>query len=622
MVSLEISGKAGASAYAVNNAKIATSEECGELTVWVGGGGGGGGGGKAVVVGDGGLGGTGVGSGTNVGGTSGVDVVVGTADGEGTIVVVTAVGLLSEIGEPQSIEVGGLLSEIGAPHGMEVGSTDDVSRRPGVVNHSLHPLPYGEKVILSALGVLVGVAVTFSIGSAPNGMKEYVERTMSCLPLPANVSVSPTTRTLFTATGISILWDTMSMHLVELEEDDRCQVGKLRTLAFVGEQIIDVTVLNDMLFVLTSLSTEIMWRRPWKRRNWDHDDIYKMERRVCKFLVRAYRVPGSSQVGETLVVGDRGVHARITSGPARLIVEVIGKECVASFWATPNSAELRWIPLYREITWDPDIIARCLGFRDAQEEIEAIEKGSEQDERCDYTDEETVAYAFLSDTCVVRLRDRAEVGGVLDFQVEVFEIPSVLAETERAAAAPILLTLPGPVQTVHTSPTEASMTTERSVSNTQCLCICIHNTATVGTHITLEMDGETTTPFLTHTGGDRAPPITAHKRLMFPALDLDPTSAHPDSPLLRFMRFTEVGEPPKIIDVPIKSLIQDIDDILVGFMGQRYYPGPEAPWVLSWDGKQTLCVVFCATQLRPLEEEPSPQLWYIRLSDETIEELN
>jgi hypothetical protein len=139
---------------------------------------------------------------------------------------------------------------------------------------------------------------------------------------------------------------------------------------------------------------------------------------------------------------------------------------------------------------------------------------------------------------------------------------------------------------------------------------------------TLEMDGETTTPFLTHTGGDRAPPITAHKRLMFPALDLDPTSAHPDSPLLRFMRFTEVGEPPKIIDVPIKSLIQDIDDILVGFMGQRYYPGPEAPWVLSWDGKQTLCVVFCATQLRPLEEEPSPQLWYIRLSDETIEELN
>jgi hypothetical protein len=162
------------------------------------------------------------------------------------------------------------------------------------------------------------------------------------------------------------------MHLVELEEDDRCQVGKLRTLAFVGEQIIDVTVLNDMLFVLTSLSTEIMWRRlvnhslsfcilqhndrPWKRRNWDHDDIYKMERRVCKFLVRAYRVPGSSQVGETLVVGDRGVHARITSGPARLIVEVIGKECVASFWATPNSAELRWIPLYREITWVGDML--------------------------------------------------------------------------------------------------------------------------------------------------------------------------------------------------------------------------------------------------------------------------
>jgi hypothetical protein len=102
--------------------------------------------------------------------------VVGTADGEGTIVVVTAAGLLSEIGEPQSIEVGGLLSEIGAPHGMEVGITEDVSRRPGVVNHSLHPPPYGEKVISSALGELGGVAVTFAIGNAPNGMKEYVER--------------------------------------------------------------------------------------------------------------------------------------------------------------------------------------------------------------------------------------------------------------------------------------------------------------------------------------------------------------------------------------------------------------------------------------------------------------
>jgi hypothetical protein len=138
---------------------------------------------------------------------------------------------------------------------------------------------------------------------------------------------------------------------------------------------------------------------------------------------------------------------------------------------------------------------------------------------------------------------------------------------------------------------------------------------------TLEMDGRTTTPFVTYTGSDYAL-STSHKTLMFPALDLDPTSAYPDSPLLRFLRFTEVGQPPKIIDVPITSLIQHVGDILVGFMGQEYSQDSEAPWVLSWDGKQTLCVVFRATQLRPLEEEPSPQVWYIRLSDETIEELN
>jgi hypothetical protein len=56
----------------------------------------------------------------------------------------------------------------------------------------------------------------------------------------------------------------MSIHLVELEDHGRCQAGKLRTLAFVGEQIVDVTVLEDMLFVLTSVSTEIMWRRSVK----------------------------------------------------------------------------------------------------------------------------------------------------------------------------------------------------------------------------------------------------------------------------------------------------------------------------------------------------------------------
>ncbi|KAJ7877636.1 hypothetical protein B0H13DRAFT_2347014 [Mycena leptocephala] len=379
---------------------------------------------------------------------------------------------------------------------------------------------------------------------------------MSYLPRPANISVSPTTRTLFTAAGTSILWDNMSIHLVELEDHDRCQVGKLRTLAFVGEQIVDVTVLEDMLFVLTSVSTEIMWRRPWKRRNLDPDDIYRRERQVCKYLVRAYRGPGASQVGETLVVADRGVHARITSGPGRLIVEVIGKECAASFWAIPNSAELRWIPLYRELTWDPDIIARCLGFRDAQEEVEAIEKGSEHDERYDYTDQETVAYAFLSDTCVVRLRDSAAVGGALDFQVEVFEIPSVVAGTERTAVAPILLALPGPVQTIHAEPTEASMATGRSFSNTQFLCICIHNTG--NSYVSILDVGELLDahfgngwkndhPFLTYTGSDYAL-STSHKTLMFPALDLDPTSAYPDSPLLRFLRFTEVGQPPKIID--------------------------------------------------------------------------
>ncbi|KAJ6543696.1 hypothetical protein DFH09DRAFT_1282349 [Mycena vulgaris] len=438
---------------------------------------------------------------------------------------------------------------------------------------------------------------------------------MSHLPLPIDVPVSSATRTLFTATGTSILWDTTIIQVVEL--DDLCQVKRLQALSFVGEAVVDVTTFEDTVFILTSVSTNAAWKRSvkvlvltkmahhknrvWKRRilrEW-----YDSERQVCEYAVRAYRVPGCSQIGDKLVVDDHGVHARISAGPGRVIVEVIGNE--------------------------------QLGFRDAQEEAEAIQKGTVQNDRSDETDEETLAYVFLSDSWVVRLRDSAYVGGELKFHIEVFEIPSVAAGTGPAVAATTLLTSTVFLLTVGTEPTQASLTTERRSSAPQFLTICIHNTGNsyvtivdfkklvdavstcasmsegegnpLACYSNLEMDGQTPdTPFVIHTNKGLAPTV-AHKTLMFPALDLDRTSAFPDVPLLRFMRFTEV-----------KYLIQ-ADDLLGGFEGQKSYLA--APWVLSWDGEQILCVVFRGTGHRSLEEARNSRVWYIRFSDEIREEL-
>ncbi|KAJ6543723.1 hypothetical protein DFH09DRAFT_1282354 [Mycena vulgaris] len=451
---------------------------------------------------------------------------------------------------------------------------------------------------------------------------------MSHLPLPVDVPVSSATRTLFTATGTSILWDTTIIQVVEL--DDLCQVKRLQALSFVGEAVVDVTTFEDTVFILTGVSTNAVWKRSvtvlvltkmahYKNRVWKRRILmewYDSERQVCEYAVRAYRVPGCSQIGDKLVVGDHGVHARISAGPRRVIVEVIGNE--------------------------------QLGFRNAQEEAEAIQKGAVQNDRSDETDEETLAYIFLSDSWVVRLRDSADVGGELEFHIEVFEIPSVAAGTGPAVAATTLLTSTVFLLTAGTEPTQASLTTERRSSDPQFITICIHNTVSGNSYVTivdfkklvdavstcasmsegestplacyssLEMDGWTPdTPFVTHTNKGLAPTV-AHKTLMFPALDIDRTSAFPDVPLLRFMRFTEVGRSPKIINVQIKYLIH-VDDLLGGFEGQTPYFA--APWVLSWDGEQTLCIVFRGTGHHSLEEARNSRVWYIRFSDEIKEEL-
>ncbi|KAJ7483886.1 hypothetical protein B0H11DRAFT_1914747 [Mycena galericulata] len=78
---------------------------------------------------------------------------------------------------------------------------------------------------------------------------------------------------------------------------------------------------------------------------------------------------------------------------------------------------------------------------------------------------------------------------------------------------------------------------------------------------TLEVHG----PFLTHIT-DGVGPNTSRKSLLFPAFDIDPASAHPDTPLLRFWRLKDGGQPPKTIDIPVTSSLFSGDELLAGFL--------------------------------------------------------
>ncbi|KAJ7183970.1 hypothetical protein C8R46DRAFT_1186794 [Mycena filopes] len=150
---------------------------------------------------------------------------------------------------------------------------------------------------------------------------------MSHLAPTVRIAVSDTTHTLFTAAGISIVWDASKATLVKLAQDQAggVVVKETTALTFDGEEIEDIATLNDEVFLLTRRPTGDEWTRPWKRR------------------------------GNVAINSD------------------------------PYFEDKR--PVF--VFTDPDTIAREMGFRDGQEELEHLatrrdqQDGSEMDEDAD-----------------------------------------------------------------------------------------------------------------------------------------------------------------------------------------------------------------------------------------------
>ncbi|KAJ7183977.1 hypothetical protein C8R46DRAFT_1309329 [Mycena filopes] len=419
---------------------------------------------------------------------------------------------------------------------------------------------------------------------------------MSHLAPTVNIAVSETTHTLFTAAGTSIVWDASTATLVKLAQDQAGGVGVKDTveLTFDGEEIEDIATLNDEVFILTRRPTGDEWTRPWKRRTngaTDPDFYYENDRPVFVFTVRAFSADGRPQEWPALQIADTGVRGDLRVNPQRVMVKVIGHRCVAGIWSCPNNNTPKWGFLYSELTWDSNKIAREMGFRDAQEELEYLtthreeQDGSEMEEdddylasqgdepdefemdvdeaerkqpRDEYEDEETQDYAFLTDTLVVRLRDVATDEGELSVYLQVFRIPSVSSQ-EVAPTPPNLLAICVWYMDPHKRLSDSSLAVEPTSHGKRALTVCIHNDShdvlvysanmlqdlalnpppaqgvDIGDAL-LYKGKDHDMPFVNGTERHVVPSIS-RGTLLFPACDLDPGTPFPKTPLIRFLRF-------------------------------------------------------------------------------------
>jgi hypothetical protein len=273
--------------------------------------------------------------------------------------------------------------------------------------------------------------------------------------------------------------------------------------------------------------------------------------------------------------------------------------------------------------------------------------------RHDFVDVETLDYAFLSDTLVVRLRESSD---GIKFWFEMFEIK----RDPTHSVTPVLLKLHVAWWSDYPELTEAALIAENSGADLGCLSMWIQNSYVAGYSSVYTLgssfpcsgkyslsvmdvaklieclsnpsllaeaidpmdlvcyhnqDSQAGAPFsATSQEGIRS--MTTRKILLFPALDLDPTSPDPATPLIRFLRFGKVGDPVQTIDIPISKLIP-ADELLRGFCDQLKSVSPP-PFVLSWDGRSRLCIIFRQTGVCLEDNEPHPRAWFVTLGSEIL----
>ncbi|KAJ7659114.1 hypothetical protein DFH06DRAFT_1195069 [Mycena polygramma] len=449
--------------------------------------------------------------------------------------------------------------------------------------------------------------------------------------VPTLLPVYSSTKVIFASNGVGIAWDTRGVRFLVAEstrKDHHSPPQVAQEFKFENEEILDVAVHDDDLFILTGIPTGDQWRRQLRRgQRWDEDQ-WTNDHPLYSYDLRLFSVHQCSQMGVTLQLPDQGVKASIHAGTNKVIVQLIGPNCYASVWRTPTAGIQHWQCVHEELTWDPDIIAKKLGFRNHQEEIAHIkatgDAAAPNGDRERFKDVEFLDYAFITDTLVLRIRDV----GVADYSdrewvAEVIDVSSMEGVDGRTEAPTVVHSLlrhsyvtGGIIEAFIHTPTKFSEDDWISITLTSDEGVfqmfyrvneLVHHRNT-NPHVTRESND----PFTDYAFWDLGPTFSGRLAL-HPAVDVDPTSDLP-VPSLRFLRFATQGNGLDCIDIPVMRLFDGDPALVLASLQAAKHHLP--PYVVAWDGRDTVCIIC-----RDSKQAEPPALFFVQLGHDTLERL-
>ncbi|KAJ6614403.1 hypothetical protein B0H10DRAFT_2191551 [Mycena sp. CBHHK59/15] len=180
---------------------------------------------------------------------------------------------------------------------------------------------------------------------------------MHTSPFPSAAPILSSTRVVFAPNRIAIAWNGTEVQLVlpEFTQVDRLSRSKIiQEIKFEKEEILDVAVHDDNLFILTGILSGTQWRRQLRRRIWWDDDPWTKDHALYSYGLRQFSLQRRSQTGPTLWLPDQGVNAVIRAGKHAVIVKLIGPDCYVSIWRAPSALDADWHCYHEELTWDSE----------------------------------------------------------------------------------------------------------------------------------------------------------------------------------------------------------------------------------------------------------------------------
>ncbi|KAJ7252969.1 hypothetical protein C8J57DRAFT_1519757 [Mycena rebaudengoi] len=417
-------------------------------------------------------------------------------------------------------------------------------------------------------------------------------------PFHSNLTVSYSCKMCFSADGHTIVWDELKVQLVPPQASDASRSphrephgSEIHEIGFQAGEITDVANHGDDLYVLTRTPSGSKWKRRLRRRSYLPDDQLTQEQLMYSYTLHLFSLERRTQTGEALSLPTLGVKAVIRAGFNKVIVLVAGPQCLASFWVSPTAVCAQWQCLHQEFTWDPEIIARKIGFQSAQEEEEyvitakdRIESPNQPEYRHHQLDDEILDYTFISENLVLRLRENSS-GSDGEYWVEIISV-STPDTVEGISEAPVVATVFLRETYCYHGTTKAFFDAPTIFGDDNCVSVTIRDSE--GAHnIILRVSGlmafvkcpsgasstcseiedvgmdnvvplvrDPDDPFTCHSYNNLGPVIHG-KTMILPVPDIDPASATPNVPIVRFIRFGDTAGSMESIDIPFMSLFPD-----------------------------------------------------------------